>query len=159
MEQLEQKILSPIDGNIDYCFQSDNPATGIVSYLDYKTGYTSNSMLSKDSEYVEQAEANQPRLVTDLRVVDELRGLIWYPSVINIPMKGMIFPVGTQDKWTWEVMKIRDVTDDEKAKYPVPNKDGEYFKTILDVKGKTNYPNGDFIEALKAIGGVVELDE
>ena len=159
MEQLESKILSPIDGNPDYCFQSEDPNSGIVSYLDYGTGYTSNTHLVVDSEYVEQAEANQPKLVTELRVVDELRNLIWYPSVINIPMKGMVFPMGTKDEWTWEVMKVREVTEEEKEKYPIPEKEGEFFKTILDVKGKKNFPNDKFIDALKEIGGVVDLDE
>jgi len=159
MEQLERKILSPIDGNPDYCFQSEDPNTGVTSYLDYGTGYTSNSHLAIDSEYVIQAEANQPKLVTELRVVDELRNLIWYPSVINIPMKGMIFPMGTVDDWTWEVMTVREVTDEEKEKYPIPETDGEFFKTILDVKGKINFPKDKFMDALKKIGGVVDLDE
>jgi len=158
-EQQEQKILSPIDGNSDYCFESHDERNGITSYLDYGTGYTSNSLLQKDSKYVEDAEANQPKLVTDLKKIDGLRNLVWYPSVINIPLKGMIFPMGTLDKWTWEVMKVREVTEEEKEKYPMPDQKGKFFKTILDVKGKINFPNTDFMEALKEIGGAVELDE
>lgn len=156
---MEQKILSPIDGNTDYCFESFDKRTGITSYLDYKTGYTSNSTLEIESETVDIAEAKQPKLVTELRVDDLLRNLVWYPSVINIPGKGMIFPMGTKEEWTWEVMKVRDVTEEEKEKYPLPDKEGEYFKTILDVKGKLNFPTDKFMEALKEIGGVVELDE
>tara|TARA_B110000285_G_C14658053_1_gene394876 strand:- start:9 stop:488 length:480 start_codon:yes stop_codon:yes gene_type:complete len=159
MEQLEQKILSPIDGNADYCFRSEDPTTNITSYLDYGTGYTSNSHLVTASAYVEQAEANQPKLVTELKVLDELRELVWYPSVINIPMKGMIFPMGTLEDWTWEVMKVREVTESEKEKYPIPETDGEFFKTILDVKGKKNFSKDKFMDALKEIGGVVDLDE
>ncbi len=156
---MEQKILSPNDGNTDYCFESFDKRTGITSYLNYKTGYTSNSTLEIESETVDIAEAKQPKLVTELRVDDLLRNLVWYPSVINIPGKGMIFPMGTKEEWTWEVMKVRDVTEEEKEKYPLPDKEGEYFKTILDVKGKLNFPTDKFMEALKEIGGVVELDE
>ena len=68
MEQLEQKILSPINGNADYCFESVDDSTGITSYLDYETGYTSNSKLVIGSDYVEHAEKQQPKLVTDLRI-------------------------------------------------------------------------------------------
>ena len=71
----------------------------------------------------------------------------------------MVFPMGTKDDWTWEVMKVRDVTEEEKEKYPLPNKEGEFFKTILDVNGKKNYEKDNLMEALKEIGGVVELDE
>ena len=158
-EQLEQKILSPINGNADYCFESHDETTGITSYLDYETGYTSNSKLAIDSDYVEQAEAQQPKLVTDLKILDSLRNLVWYPSVINLPMQGMIFPRGTKKDWHWEVMKVRPVTEEEKEKYPVPDQEGEFFKTILDVKGKIDFPREKFMDALKEIGGVVELDE
>jgi hypothetical protein len=158
---MEQKILSPIDGNPDYCFESYDQATDITSYLDYKTGYTSNSMLVIQSDYVEQAEKNQPKLVTKLKVIDELRDLVWYPSVINIPLKGMVFPINIDDSedWHWEVLPIREVTEEEKEKYPMPDKEGEYFKTIVDVKGKKNFDKLDFLSALKEIGGVIEEDE
>tara|TARA_R110001592_G_scaffold83283_1_gene246597 strand:+ start:898 stop:1377 length:480 start_codon:yes stop_codon:yes gene_type:complete len=159
MEQLEQKILSPIDGNAEYCFESYDPNTDITSYLDYKTGYTSNSKLTVGSEYVEQAEKQQPKLVTDLKILDGLRKLVWYPSVINLPMQGMIFPMGTANKWHWEVMKVRKVTDEEKEKYPVPEQEGEFFKTILDVKGKLDFEATKFMDALREIGGIVDLDE
>lgn len=155
---MEHKIISPIDGNPDYCFQSEDAKTGITSYLDYGTGYTSNSLLIIGSDYVDEAEVNQPKLVTELRKSDELRNLIWYPSVINIPLKGMIFPMGTVDDWTWEVMKVRDVTEEEKEKYPIPEQEGKFFKTILDVKGKKNFSRDKFIDALKEIGGVVDLE-
>ena len=156
---MEQRILSPINGNAEYCFQSIDDSTGITSFLDYETGFTSNSKLKIDSDYVKQAEKNQPKLVTDLAVVDNLRDIIWYPSVINIPGKGMIFPIGEKENWQWEVMKVREVTEEEKEKYPLPDKEGEYFKTILDVKGKLNFSTDKFMDALKEIGGVVELDE
>ncbi len=156
---MEKKILSPINGNAEYCFQATDPKTGITSYLDYQTGFTSNSKLKVESDYVKEAEKNQPKLVTDLAVVDNLRDIIWYPSVINIPGKGMIFPIGEKENWQWEVMKVREVTEEEKEKYPLPDKEGEYFKTILDVKGKLNFSTDKFMDALKEIGGVVELDE
>ena len=156
---MESKILSPINNNPDYCFQSEDPTTGITSYLDYQTGYTSNSKLQNNSDYVNDAESNQPKLVTELRVLDGLRDLIWYPSVINIPGQGMIFPMGTKTEWEWEVMKVREVTEEEKESYPLPDKEGEFFKTILDVKGKINFPKDKFMDALKEIGGVVDQDE
>ena len=156
---METKILSPIDNNPDYCFQSVDATTGITSYLDYKTGYTSNSKLIKNSDYVSEAEANQPKLVTELRVLDNLRDLVWYPSVINIPGQGMIFPMGIKTEWEWEVMKVREVTEEEKEAYPLPDKEGEFFKTILDVKGKLNFSKNNFMDALKEIGGVVDQDE
>jgi hypothetical protein len=154
---MEKQILSPINGNTQYCFESVDDNTDIVSYLDYDTGYTSNSLLQIGSEYVETAETNQPKLVTGLKVVDTLRNIVWYPSVINIPLKGMIFPMGSLEEWHWEVMKVRDVTEEEKEKYPLPEGQEGFFKTILDVKGKMDFKKENFIDALKEIGGAVDL--
>tara|TARA_R100001377_G_scaffold70740_2_gene46258 strand:- start:699 stop:1181 length:483 start_codon:yes stop_codon:yes gene_type:complete len=154
---MEQNILSPINGNTTYCFESTDETSGIVSYLDYETGYTSNSKLAVGSKYVSDAEANQPKLVTELSIVDSLRDLKWYPSVINIPMKGMIFPMGSANQWHWEVMKVRDVTEAEKEQYPLPDGKEGFFKTILDVKGKMDFSRDNFIDALKEIGGAVDI--
>ena len=61
------------------------------------------------------------------------------------------------EDWTLgSIDLVREVTEEEKEKYPIPEKDGEYFKTIVDVKGKKNFSKTDFISALKEIGGVVE---
>ena len=156
---MEQNILSPINGNTQYCFESTDEKTGIVSYLDYDTGYTSNSKLQIESDYVQEAESNQPKLVTDLGILDHLRNIVWYPSVINIPLRGMIFPMGTLEEWHWEVMKVREVTAEEKEKYPLPDGQEGYFKTILDVKGKLDFSKDKFIDALKEIGGAVDLED
>ena len=79
--------------------------------------------------------------------------------MINIPGQGMIFPMGIKTEWEWEVMKVREVTEEEKEAYPLPDKEGEFFKTILDVKGKLNFSKNNFMDALKEIGGVVDQDE
>ncbi len=154
----EKRILSPVDGNLEYCFQEDNEATGVSSYLDYKTGYTSNSLLETDSEYVTGIEKTQPQIITELKIEDELRGINWYPSVINVPGKGMVYPIGSRGDWKWESIPVRDLEEDEQKKYPIPDQEGKFFKTILDIKQKSSFDNNRFMEALASIGGVVDLD-
>jgi len=154
----EKRILSPVDGNLEYCFQEDDPKTGITSYLDYKTGYTSNSLLETDSEFIEKIEKEQPKIITELKVEDELRGLNWYPSVINVPSKGMVYPIGSRDEWHWESIPVRDLDEEEQKEYPIPDQEGQYFKSILDIKQKEKYTSDRFMEALGKIGGVVDLD-
>ncbi len=155
---MEKRILSPIDGNLEYCFQEDDPKTGITSYLDYKTGFTSNSLLETGSEYVEKIEKGQPQIITDLKIEDELRNINWYPSVINVPTKGMVYPIGTSDEWHWESIPVRDLDEQEQKEYPIPEQEGQFFKSILDIKQKASYQKERFMEALASIGGVVDLD-
>ena len=154
----EKRILSPIDGNLEYCFQEDDPKSGVTSYLDYKTGYTSNSLLETDSEYIKKIEKEQPQIITDLKVADELRGINWYPSVINVPGKGMVYPMGTPEEWHWESIPVRILEEEEQKDYPIPDQDNQFFKSILDVKQKGTYAKDRFLEALASIGGVVDLD-
>ena len=154
----EKRILSPVDGNLEYCFQEDNEATGVSSYLDYKTGYTSNSLLETDSEYVTGIEKTQPQIITELKIEDELRGINWYPSVINVPGKGMVYPIGNRGDRKWESIPVRDLEEDEQKEYPIPDQEGKFFKTILDIKQKSSFDNNRFMEALASIGGVVDLD-
>ena len=47
---------------------------------------------------------------------------------------------------------------EDPEKYPIPEQEGTFFKTILDIKQKASYDNNRFMEALAAIGGVVDLD-
>mgnify|MGYP006080896949 FL=1 len=154
----EKRILSPIDGNLEYCFQEDNEKNGVSSYLDYKTGFTSNSLLITDSEYITDLEKTQPAIITELKIEDELLGINWYPSVINVPGKGMVYPIGNRDEWTWESIPVRELEDEEQKEYPIPEQEGKFFKSILDIKLKSTYKKDRFMEALASIGGVVDLD-
>jgi hypothetical protein len=75
------------------------------------------------------------------------------PTTINLPQQGMIFANGpSSNEWTWAAVKAVPVTEAEKEKYPIPNKEGEFYEWRMDMSTMKNFSERDFIEALSYIG-------
>ena len=50
--------------------------------------------------------------------------------------------------YTLGTAELADLTDEEKEKYPMPNKKGEYYEWRMDMTTLQMFPERDFIEAL-----------
>jgi len=75
------------------------------------------------------------------------------PSTVNQPEKGMIFANGKSvDEWKWSAVLAVPVKEEEKEKYPMPNKEGEYYKWRMDMSTMKEFDEKDYIEALDYIG-------
>ena len=80
-------------------------------------------------------------------------GKIWMPSTVNQPEKGMIFANGKSiDNWKWAAVLAVPVKEEEKEKYPIPNKEGEYYEWRMDMDTMKEFDEKDYIEALDYIG-------
>jgi hypothetical protein len=65
----------------------------------------------------------------------------------------MIFANGkSSDNWKWAAVLAVPVTEEEKEKYPIPNKEGEYYKWRMDMSTMKEFKEKDYIEALDYIG-------
>ena len=137
------------------------------------SGYTSNTTMTLDSEGLKQTLEFTADLIKDLRQDHEPPGggevLAWFPTVITMPEKGMIFPEpikGTttldsnpvlentkgKSDWKWTVVKAIPVTEEEKEKYPIPNQPGEFYKTRMDMKNLKRYDKLCFMDAAEELG-------
>ena len=114
------------------CFESIDK--NVTTYLCLSCGYTSNSLLKQDSESLDKLMKTTPQIVKDLQVYDFIREIYWLPTVINMGDRGIIYPEGTTDSWKWRYAKVIDVPEASQKAYPIPDKDGEYYKTMLDVE-------------------------
>tara|TARA_Y100001963_G_scaffold159746_1_gene264967 strand:+ start:910 stop:1434 length:525 start_codon:yes stop_codon:yes gene_type:complete len=152
-----KKVKSPIDGS-DKCFYEVNE-NGIESYLCMSTGFTTTGVFKKDSPELTQALSRSPQLITDLQFYDEERELVWFPVVLNMGKRGMIYPQGTKDKWAWKFASIIDIPEDEQEKYPIPGKDGQFYETKLDVENALTYENTQFVQACDDMGILEEYKE
>ena len=98
MEQTQDKLVnSPIcDSNA--CYESEfQTEDGLIkTWLCMTSGYTSNTTMTLDSEALKQTLEFTADLIKDLRQDHEPPGggevLAWFPTVITMPEKGMIFP-------------------------------------------------------------------
>jgi hypothetical protein len=72
----------------------------------------------KDSDFVKSSKEVLPELIKDLEFTDE-NDFVWYPSTINIPEKGILFPNGNnKDNWMWAVAPLTFITKEEKSRFP-----------------------------------------
>ena len=160
MEQGQDKLVnSPIcDSNA--CYESEfTTADGLVkTWLCMTSGYTSNTTMTLDSEALKQTLELTADLIKDLRQDHEPPGggemLAWFPTVITMPEKGMIFPEpvkGTNDwKWTW--VKAIPIPEEEQEKYPDPKNPGTFYKNKMDMKNPYRFDKLCFMDAAEELG-------
>jgi hypothetical protein len=106
---------------------------------------TSNSYLSFDSEKLEEYTKDHSTLMNDLKIMDEERGIAWFPSVINMGEKGIIYPEGTINNWYWYYAKVVEIPEEDRVKY-----DGHERR--LDVNNAEKFGQFEFMEACKSMG-------
>jgi len=119
----------------------------------YGCGFQANSVMTRDSEFLQQQMETLPELYKELMGEDE-NGLIWMPSVVNIPDKGMVFADGpNSQQWQWAAVKATLMSKEEKAKFKEKGKEYDYK---MDMTTLTHFSERDFIEALSYIGVLPE---
>jgi len=151
LEYKEEKIKSPIDGS-NKCFKVyTEPATD-EHYLCMSSGYMASSTFKLEDENFQKQIENSPEIVKALQHYDEETDLIWIPTVLNMGKLGMIFPEGSLQDWRWCYAKNIDISEDERKNYPVPGKDGEFYKSKLDIDNAQRFKSNEFLDACKAMG-------
>jgi len=124
----------------------------IKNYQCYGCGFITNSLLKKDSRFLEEQMELLPNLYKELMGEDE-SGKIWMPNTVNMPTKGMVFANGKNSlKWNWAAVKAVKVDEKDKEKYPIPGKENEYYEWRMDMETLKEFEEEDYIEALDYIG-------
>ncbi len=116
----------------------------------YGCGFQANSAMKRDSEFFKEQMEVLPELYKELMGEDE-DGLIWMPSVVNIPDKGMIFAdgAGQGNVWGWAAVKAIPMPEDEKEKFKEKGKDYDWK---MDMSTMMHFHERDYMEALSYIG-------
>ena len=128
----------------------------IKTYFCYGYGFQTNSLLKEGEAFYEEQIKILPELYKDLLIKDDT-GIVWMPTTINLPQQGMIFANGpSKTEWGWAAVKAVPVLEEEKEKYPMPNKEGEYYEWRMDMTTLQMFPERDFMEALSYIGVLPE---
>ena len=145
---MEQKTNCPCDLDThNNCFveQTEIEGNPFESYMCFECGMTSNTYLAFDSEKLEEYTKNHSQLMNDLKIFDEKRGIVWFPSVINMGEKGIIYPEGNVGNWHWYYAKVIDIPKDEREKY-----DGHERR--LDVDNAQKFGQFEFMDACQSMG-------
>jgi len=128
----------------------------IKTYFCYGCGFQTNSLMKEGETFYEEQINILPELYKDLVSKDE-DGNMWMPSTVNLPQQGMIFANGpSKTNWGWAAVKAVPVTEEEKEKYPILGKPGEFYEWRMDMTTLQMFPERDYIEALSYIGVLPE---
>tara|TARA_R100000458_G_scaffold59684_1_gene71141 strand:- start:1928 stop:2443 length:516 start_codon:yes stop_codon:yes gene_type:complete len=151
-----EKIISPFTGKNNCFVQRMN---GLESYLCMDSGYTTNTSYKKGSDVIKDAESKAPKLVRDLQYEDTERGLIWFPSVVQVPGIGMIFPDGSSvDDWGYSVAKQIAIPTEEQKNFPVPGKEGAYYQSRLDMENLKTFDKMKFEDACEELKIIEDVE-
>ena len=129
----------------DACYHQTVNKTYSIDFC-YGCGFTTNSLMTEDSEFLTEQIEVLPELYKDLTFKDD-KGNHWIPSTMNITDKGMIFANGkTSEEWMWTAVKAIPLLEEELDNFP----DGSTHK--MDMKNAKHFRERDFMEALDYIG-------
>jgi hypothetical protein len=128
----------------------------IKTYFCYGCGFQTNSIMKKGETFFEEQSNILPELYKDLFFTDE-EEKVWMASSVNLPQQGMVFANGpSKEDWGWAAVKAVKVTEEEKEKFPIPGKKGEYYEWRMDMTTLKMFPERDYMEALSYIGVLPE---
>lgn len=104
-------------------------------------GYQTNSKFKVDSDELKALEQGNPKLINDLKFVDESLNQVWYPIVLNMQPHCLIFPDGTsKDAWKWAFAKFIPIEIFDRINYPIEGRGGEFYEYKLDLDNVQYYP-------------------
>ena len=128
----------------------------IKTYFCYGCGFQTNSLMKEGETFYEEQTNILPELYKDLFFKDKDEK-IWMASSVNLPQQGMIFANGpSKTDWGWAAVKAVPVKDEEKEKYPIPGKKGEYYEWRMDMTTMQSFEMREFMDALSFIGVIPE---
>lgn len=135
----------------DACYEQELGAEYKIHQC-YGCGFTTNTLMTSDSQFLEEQLEVLPELYKDLVFVDNNQ-YHWMPSAVNNPEQGMVFADGSNtENWNWSAVKAVSIPEEDREKYPIPGKEGEYYEYKMDMKSLKRFEERDFMEALDYIG-------
>ena len=124
----------------------------VNNYMCYGCGFVSNSLMKDEEVFWEEQKMKLPELHKDLIFKDK-DNQYWIPHTVNMEDKGMVFANGSNtSNWKWTAVKAVEVSEEDKEKYPIPGKPGEFYKKRMDMENGKSFEERDYMEALSYIG-------
>ena len=134
----------------------------ITLYSCYGCGFQTSTVMKRGEKFLEEQMDILPDLYKALLGEDD-EGLVWMPQTVNLPQNGMVFATAAkefgeegaevnQDNYEWAGVKAVEITEEEKSKFPIPGKKGEFYEWRMDMTTEKRFEHKDFVEALDYIG-------
>jgi hypothetical protein len=161
-EHLKDRLTNCVCCGSNACYESQfKLQSGILkTWLCMTCGFTTNETMEEESETLKQAEEHTADFIRDLKQVHlSVNGktLAWFPTVITMPEKGMIFPEPIEGDWKWTVVKSIAIPEEDRKNYPIPDHDSSkgleaYYKNRMDMENPKRYEKLCFMDAAEELG-------
>ena len=145
---MEHKITCPVCGDTQRCFEEQQEH--FSSFMCFNCGFMSDTRYKQGSLELVHNKKLRAALIQDLQFEDTGRGIVWFPCVINMGTKGIIFPEGVKEEYVWKYAKVVEIPEDEREKY-------DNYDRRLDVENAETYEKFEFLEACKSMGITQDL--
>lgn len=139
-------------GKSNACYEQIS--SGIKWEQCYGCGFVSNDLMREGRKFLKEQVEILPEIYKESLFDDpKVKGKKWMPSMIKLEDKGMVFLNGSnKDNVKWSAILSKEVTEEEKTKYPIPDKPGHFYKYRMDVQTLKDFDKYDYIGALEYIG-------
>lgn len=132
------------DATLETQLDNENKA-----WICYTCGFNTSTFHKEGSELINKSDEQCPTLYKDLKFTDE-DGLVWYPTTLNFPEKGMVFLDGSStDNYKWAAILATDVDESEKVKFPIPGQPGQFYNKKMDMTTLKHFGKNEFMDALE----------
>ena len=129
------------------CYEQ-NIDENTTTWLCMGCGFSSSTVMKKGGPGHKNLLETSPELYKDLLYEDKDE-LIWAPSTITIPNKGMVFLDGSSTKaWQWAAVKSVEITEEDRKVKKFPKEQ----TTKMDMKNIKYFGQREFMDALEVIG-------
>lgn len=129
------------------CYEQ-NIDENTITWLCMGCGFSSSTVMKKGGPGHKNLLETSPELYKDLLYEDKDE-LIWAPSTITIPNKGMVFLDGSSTKaWQWAAVKSVEITEEDRKVKKFPKEQ----TTKMDMKNIKYFGQREFMDALEVIG-------
>ena len=157
MENDNLVICNRCEGNACY----KQVVNKITLYSCYGCGFQTSSIMKKGEKFFDEQIEILPELYKVL-LGEDSEGLVWMPQTVNLPQLGMVFASiakefgfpdkpASQDNYEWAAVKAIKIKEEDKEKYPIPKKKGEFYEWRMDMTTEKRFEHKDFVEALDYI--------
>ena len=141
---MDKLVTGPFGSNACYEQTFTQDGKEVTTWMCMGSGFTSSTLMTKDSAIVQNTLETAPDLYKDLMHVDD-KGLVWFPATITLPEKGMVFVDGTgKEDWKW--CAVHFIKNDQQSKLMAKQ------KTKPDMENAKYFAQRDFMDACEEIG-------
>ena len=153
--KLDFDDISPFTGNDCVLIEADE-STNTESRICMETGFTTSERFKLGSPDIAEYEKTVPQLYKDTKYTDSLLNQIWYLATLRTPL-GCLYAEGTsKDDYKWKLARVRELTSEEKLKYPVDGADPiEYHTHIIDIENAEIFDQNKFQDAMDSFYSLI----